>query len=193
MENVLIVSSSSKAAQIISDFMKESFGCNIRTADSAGQARTIISGDKSWEMVMISIPLSDESGIDLAETVVSSTAASCMVFVKAEVYEKVCQRLDKSDIIVVSRPFSRQTLYQIVRAADTALRRTWSLYEETVRLEKKIDEIKLIDKAKFTLMQYRNMTEEEAHSYLEQYAMKHRKKKTIAASEIIEKIGEQYL
>lgn len=193
MENVLIVSSNRNAAQLLSDFLKESFGCNIRIAESAGLGRTVISGDKSWEMVLINIPLNDETGIDLAETVVEATAASCMVFVKAEAYEKVSERLDKSGIIVISRPFSRQTLYQVIKAADTALRRSWSLYEETVRLEKKIDEIKLIDKAKFTLMQYRNMTEEEAHTYLEQYAMKHRKKKTIAASEIIEKIGEQYL
>ena len=193
MENVLIVSSNRNASALLSEFFRESFGCNIKEADSACQARTIISGDKSWEMVLINVPLNDESGIEFAETVVTATAASCMVFVKAEFYEKISQRLDKSGIIVISRPFSRQTLYQIVKAADTALRRSWSLYEETVRLEKKIDEIRLIDKAKFTLMQYRHMSEEEAHSYLEQYAMKHRKKKTLAASEIIEKIGEQYL
>ncbi|MDE5937136.1 MAG: ANTAR domain-containing protein, partial [Ruminococcus sp.] len=98
-----------------------------------------------------------------------------------------------SDIILVAKPFSKQFLYQVVKAVNSAIKRSYMLYEETVRLERKIDEIKLIDKAKFRLMQYRNMTEEEAHSYLEQYAMKNRKKKTIAASEIIDKINEQYL
>ena len=46
------------------------------------------------------------------------------------------------------------------------------------QLEEKISEIQTIDKAKFMLMQYKGMTEEEAHSYLEQYAMNKRKKKS---------------
>ena len=50
-----------------------------------------------------------------------------------------------------------------------------------------------MDKAKFMLMQYKGMTEEEAHTYLEQYAMNKRKKKILAALAIIDKLSEQYL
>ena len=193
MENVLIISSRKSSAEGLSVFMRDTFGCRIRTADTAQQAREIISVNRSWELVMINIPLNDESGFELAKYVAEDTAASCVIFVKAEEAEKIMDAADRSSIIVITKPFSRQTLYQILKAVDTALRRSWDLYEETVRLEKKIDEIRLIDKAKFSLMQYRGMTEEEAHTYLEQYAMKNRRKKTIAASEIIDKINEQYL
>lgn len=193
MENVLIISSRKSSAEGLSVFMRDTFGCRIRTADTAQQAREIISVNRSWELVMINIPLHDESGLELAKYVAEDTAASCVIFVKAEEAEKIMDTADRSSIIVITKPFSRQTLYQILKAVDTALRRSWDLYEETVRLEKKIEEIRLIDKAKFSLMQYRGMTEEEAHTYLEQYAMKNRKKKTIAASELIDKINEQYL
>lgn len=193
MENVLIISSRKSSAEGLSVFMRDTFGCRIRTADTAQQAREIISVNRSWELVMINIPLHDESGLELAKYIAEDTAASCVIFVKAEEAEKIMDIADRSSIIVITKPFSRQTLYQILKAADTALRRSWALYEETVRLEKKIEEIRLIDKAKFSLMQYRGMTEEEAHTYLEQYAMKNRKKKTIAASELIDKINEQYL
>ena len=193
MENVLIISSRRSSAEGLSVFMRDTFGCRIRTADTAQQAREIISVNRSWELVMINMPLGDESGLELAKYVAEDTAASCVIFVKAEEAEKIMDTADRSSIIVITKPFSRQTLYQILKAVDTALRRSWSLYEETVRLERKIEEIRLIDKAKFSLMQYRGMTEEEAHTYLEQYAMKNRKKKTIAASELIDKINEQYL
>ena len=43
------------------------------------------------------------------------------------------------------------------------------------------------------LMQYKGMTEEEAHDYVEQYAMNKRKKKSIAALELIDRLNEQYL
>ena len=193
MENVIVISSSSSAADTLSSFLKESFQCKVTIAESARQARGIISGCRSFELVVINSPLADEAGIELAEYVGEVTAASCIVLVKNENYDKISPRADKSDIILVAKPFSKQLLYQVVKAVNSAIKRSYMLYKETVRLERKIDEIKLIDKAKFSLMQYRNMTEEEAHSYLEQYAMKNRKKKTIAASEIIDKINEQYL
>lgn len=190
MENVLIVSSNKNAGDILTKFIKESFKCNVRTVATASEARGLASGGQTWELVMINIPLSDEHGMELAEYITENTPASCVVMIKAELAEKIMNRADKSNIIVASKPFSRQVLYQIVKAVEMAVRRTWSLYQETVRLERKISEIKLIDKAKFQLMQYKNMTEEEAHYYIEQYAMKKRKKKIIAASEIIDKINE---
>lgn len=102
-------------------------------------------------------------------------------------------RFGKSGIIVISKPFNRSSLYQLINTIDIAIRRSWKLYEETVSLEKKIEEIRTTDKAKFMLMQYRSMTEAEAHEYLEQYAMNKRKKKSLAALEIIDKLSEQYL
>ncbi|MCM1132662.1 MAG: ANTAR domain-containing protein [Ruminococcus flavefaciens] len=193
MENVIVISSSASATDTLSAFLKESFNCNVTTAESAHHAREIISQCRSFELVLINSPLADEAGIELAEYASEITAASCVVLVKGENYEKISPRADRGDIILVAKPFSKQVLYQIIKAVSTALKRSYTLYQENVRLERKIDEIKLIDKAKFCLMQYRNMTEEEAHSYLEQYAMKNRKKKTVAASEIIDKINEQYL
>lgn len=193
MENVIVISSSNSAAETLTAFLKETFHCQVTIAETAHHAREIISNNRLFELVLINSPLSDETGIELAEYASEITAASCVILVKSENYEKISPRADRGDIILVAKPFSKQVLYQVIKAVNTAIRRSYVLYEENVRLERKIDEIKLIDKAKFCLMQYRNMTEEEAHSYIEQYAMKKRKKKTVAASEIIDKINEQYL
>lgn len=193
MENVIVISSNSASAATLSGFLKESFQCQITIVDSAHKARETISSCRSFELVLINSPLSDEVGIELAEYAAEMTAASCIVLVKSEDYEKISPMAEKSDIILISKPFSKQVLYQVIKAVNIAIKRSYVLYEETVRLERKIEDIKLIDKAKFRLIQYRNMTEEEAHAYLEQYAMKNRKKKTVAASEIIDKINEQYL
>lgn len=193
MENVIVISSNSSAAESLSAFIKEFFHCQVTIAENAHKARELLSTHRTFDLVIINSPLSDEAGIELAEYAAETTAASCLVLIKSENYEKVSPRADRGDIILVAKPFSKQVLMQVIKAVNTAIRRSYALYEETVRLERKIEEIKIIDKAKFRLMQYRNMTEEEAHSYLEQYAMKNRKKKTIAALEIIDKISEQYM
>ncbi|MDE5583769.1 MAG: ANTAR domain-containing protein [Ruminococcus sp.] len=193
MENVLIISSNKSAEDVLSDFMRETFHCNIRTAETAVQARNIFDSDVPCDLAVIYAPLSDSSGKDLAEYIVENTTANCIMIAKAENAEKIRDRAERLGIIIIGRPFNKSVLYQIAKTVDIAMRRTWKLYSETVRLERKIDEIRIIDKAKFMLMQYRNMTEEEAHAYIEQYAMNHRQRKVISASEIIDKINEQYL
>ena len=113
--------------------------------------------------------------------------------IKEEHIEKVSGRAEKCGIIIIGKPFSRTLLYQLVKTLDIAVNRSLKLYAENRRLEEKIRDIQTIDKAKFMLMQYKGMTEDEAHAYLEQYAMNKRKKKSIAALELIDKINEQYL
>ncbi|MBR1592023.1 MAG: ANTAR domain-containing protein [Ruminococcus sp.] len=193
MENVLIVSSSKTALQSLASFFKENFSCVPKAAESAYQAEGFLEKDPSLELVVINSPLMDDTGIELAEHIVSDTLSCCILMIKRENAEKFSERAEKSGIIVIGKPFGRDLIYQLVRTVDISLKRSQKLYLETIRLENKITEIKTIDKAKFMLMQYKEMTEAQAHSYLEQYAMNKRRKKNIAALEIIDKINEQYL
>lgn len=193
MENVLIVSGNKSAAETLSRFIRESFQCSVRAVESGYQVKSIFSSDTALDLVVINTPLIDESGIDLAEFITENTAAGCILIIKPENAEKTSERAEKSGVIVMLRPVNRGLLYQIVKTADIALRRSLKLYQEKQRLERRIEEIKTIDKAKFMLMEYKSMTEAEAHEYLEKYAMNKRKKKYIAALELIDRIHEQYM
>lgn len=193
MEKVLIISSNKSASEALVKFIRESFRCTPTLVESAYQAKTHLDADSSVELALINSPLMDESGFELAEYIIDKTAANCIFIIKEENVEKVSERAEKYGILIVARPFSRSLLYQLVKTMDIALNRSLKLYRENQRLEEKIREIQTIDKAKFMLMEYKGMTEEEAHSYLEQYAMNKRKKKSIAALELIDKINEQYL
>ena len=193
MEKILVVSSNKNASEALVNFLRDSFRCTPKYVESAYQAKVFLDSDPSVELAVINSPLIDESGFDLAEYIIEKTAANCIFMIKDENAEKIEGRAEKSGIIVVGKPFSRTLLYQLIKTIDIAVNRSLKLYHENIRLEEKITEIQTIDKAKFMLMQYKGMTEEEAHSYLEQYAMNKRKKKSLAALAIIDKISEQYL
>ncbi|MCR5111539.1 MAG: ANTAR domain-containing protein [Ruminococcus sp.] len=193
MEKVLVISSNKKASETLVNFLRESFGCSIRLAESAYQAKTALDSDTATELVVINSPLMDESGIEIAEYIIKNTAANCILIIKEDDAEKLSSSQNGSGIIFVGKPFSKSLLYQLIKTVDIAVTRSLKLYHENLRLEQKITEIQTIDKAKFMLMQYRDMTEDEAHSYVEQYAMNKRKKKSIAALEIIDKLSEKYL
>ncbi len=193
MENVLIVSGNKNAAEALSGFIRESFQCSVRAVESGYQAKSIFGSDPSLDLAVINTPLIDEYGIDLAEFITENSAAGCILIIKSENAEKTCERAEKSGVIVMLRPINRGLLYQLAKTADTAVRRYLKLCQEKQRLESRIEEIKTIDKAKFMLMEYKSMTEAEAHEYLEKYAMNKRRKKYIAAQEIIDLIHEQYM
>ena len=57
--------------------------------------------------------------------------------------------------------------------------------EENKKLKNKIRDIKLIDRAKLTLIQYLNMSEEESHRYIEKQAMDRRITKVEVAKNIL--------
>ncbi len=193
MEKVLVISSNVSASQALVSFFRDSFRCTPKVVESAYQARTFLDSDPSVELAVINSPLMDGSGLELAEYIVEKTASNCIFMIKEEQAEKIGERAEKMGVIIVGKPFSRTLLYQLVKTLDIAINRSLKLYQENIRLEEKIREIQAIDKAKFMLMEFKGMTEDEAHSYLEQYAMNKRKKKSIAALEMIDKLNEQYL
>ena len=45
------------------------------------------------------------------------------------------------------------------------------LRDENIQLQQKIEEIRLVDRAKCALIQYLNLTEAQAHRYIEKQAM----------------------
>ena len=193
MEKILVVSSNQNTSELLVNILRDSFRVIPKVVESAYQAKMRIESDCDYELIIINSPLIDEVGIEFAQNIIEKTAANCILLVKQDVAEKISEQAEKLGIIVLGKPFSKTVLYQILKTVDIAVNRSLKLYHENLRLEEKIGEIQTIDKAKFMLMEYKNMTEDEAHSYLCQYAMTKRKKKSIAALEIIDKLSEQYL
>ena len=60
---------------------------------------------------------------------------------------------------------------------------------QTIKLKEKMEEIRLINRAKMLLMQNLSMTEENAHKYIEKEAMNRCVKKILIAEEVIKSYG----
>ena len=58
-----------------------------------------------------------------------------------------------------------------VKLISASRRRILGLKNENVRLQKKIEEIRLVDRAKCALIEYLGMTEAQAHRHIEKQAM----------------------
>lgn len=99
--------------------------------------------------------------------------------------EQIAFRCRKYPVYVFSLPLRRQILEEVLRMNLFMSGRVLEKESELQRMRKKLKEVGIVTKAKCLLIQMRQMTEEEAHYYLEKRAMDEGlSKKEVAAAVI---------
>lgn len=170
MEKVLIVSGGEKSQTNLAELLR---ACGYPAASavrSGGDARRLLL-EFSFELVVVNAPLTDEFGSDLAVTIAEQTAAGVILLVKTEQAPGVAAQVEDAGVFVAEKPIGRQIFYQTVKLVAAARRRMLGLKNENIQLRRKIEEIRLVDRAKCVLIQTLNMTEPQAHRYIEKQAM----------------------
>lgn len=170
MESVLIVTGSEKAGDALVPMLRDFGHLSIAMAKSGAEAkRSLITNE--YDLVIINAPLPDEYGYGLAENVLKSSMSSCIVIARAEHFEQVSSKLELIGALCVSKPVNRLLLAQTLRCVTATRNRLLGLRRENDKLQKKIEEMRIINRAKFALMQYLSYDEAQAHRYIEKQAM----------------------
>ncbi len=95
------------------------------------------------------------------------------------------QQLVSSGIFVLYKPVEPALLVQAVQFVCGAMDTVSGLYSQNRRLQEKMDSMKIINRAKFCLMQYLNFTEPQAHRHIQKQAMNMRISPREAAETIL--------
>lgn len=181
-KRVLVVSSSLKAKEFIGENIEGR--CLAEYVRSGAEARRLLSGT-DFDTVIINCPLKDEFGTDLAENVIQGSYAGVMLLVKADVFEDVTFAMEKIGVYVLSKPVSSSTFSQGFALTQATSTRMKKLAEKTETLKEKMEEIRLVGRAKLLLITKLSFSEEEAHKYIERQAMDRCVKRKVVAGDII--------
>ncbi len=183
--NALIISGSEKGSDIIEDILKNTLGTTrLFSTKNGSEARRMLIED-SFDIIIVNTPLTDEFGHELALYASSNTMSGIILIVKSDIYDDVCDKVEDYGIVVLSKPLGRQSFYSAVKLVFATQKRLHILEKENMKLQKKIEEIRLVDRAKCALIQYLNMTEATAHRYIEKQAMDTRRTKSAIAKDIL--------
>lgn len=174
----LIVSPNTENISLIESVLKESVSGHIVTANSGNEARRIISGDTQPDLVIIDAPLTDEFGQELAVTL--SEVTNVILICRNDISEDISPSLP-SEIAVVPKPFTREDF----RSSVEGFPEMHGLKRESADILTKIDEMRLINRAKCTLIEYLKFTEPQAHRYIEKQAMNNRQTRREVAERIL--------
>ena len=170
IENVLVASSTENGISLITELLAADDSFSIQCARSGSQARRMIL-ENDYDLVIVNCPLSDEFGHEFGQYAMQAASSDVLLLVKGEIADDIQAKVENDGIFVVSKPVSRPFFYQAFKMVCASRRRVLGLQNENVRLQNKIQEIRLVDRAKYALMQYLNMTEPQAHRYIEKRAM----------------------
>ena len=148
---------------------------SVSQAFTLSQLRSKVSpysGAEPMDILILKLPLQEDPGIEqILNMAASNSRLQTILMVRRDAYEQTAFRCRNTQIFVLSLPVQAQVLAEAVRFM-LAIRRTMAERDdEVMRLRKKLSEIGYITKAKCLLIQQREMTEEEAHYYLERQAM----------------------
>ena len=167
MANVLIVSTAAAWASLRTLFCPGAV--QPAFAGSAGEARRQACQCPP-ALAVINTPLPDEFGRELALQF-AANGTDVILLAAGPQADKLAAGLEKQGVFVLAKPLSRQSAAFALRLIHTARARLDKLEEHNKKLTKKLDEMRVLSRAKCALVRYCDMTEEQAHHALEQRAM----------------------
>jgi len=182
--SVLVVSQTDKAHNFITGILPPEQFEPVDAVHSAGEAKRLLI-NKPYDIVVINTPLKDDFGADLAIQITEDYNLGVLMMIKADHYDQVTDHVEDYGILTLSRPCTDHDIFQSLKLLAATRKRLRAMEEKTVRLEQKMKEIRLINRAKGILMERQHMTEAEAHRYLEKAAMDNCVKKADIAQNLI--------
>lgn len=184
MDNALIVSSSEKSITFFTEMLSAASIGQIVVLGTCGEARRLLL-ERDFDLVLINAPLRDESGESLARHIASKGVSQVILVVKSEFFEEVSALTEQSGVLTVAKPMNRTLFWAALRLAKSVGLRLKSMQSENSKLKQKIEDIRIVDRAKCILISHLSMSEQEAHRYIEKQAMDMRTTKRAVAEGIL--------
>ncbi|SDH29830.1 response regulator receiver and ANTAR domain protein [Pseudobutyrivibrio sp. 49] len=184
MDRALIVCDNEKGTSFYKSFLKENGYIDMVAVTSGPMAKRAIL-DYDFDICIINGPIGGASGEELSIDIAEKNICQVILFVKAERLEEISAQVEDYGVITVGKPINKQLFWQALKLAKVAQRRITMAHKESEKLEKKLEDMKIISRAKILLMVENNISEEEAHKLIERQAMDRRMTRVEVAREIV--------
>ena len=184
--SVLAVSTREKFHTSLRQLLPEDRYSPLRcVADVASARRCLL--EQSYDIVIISAPLPDEFGSRLALHVADTSAAGVLLLVGAEHYPDISARLSPYGILTLQKPTTPQLILQSLQLLCGTRERLRKMEQKTATIEEKMAEIRLVNRAKWLLIDHEGLSEQDAHRLIEKQAMDRCVTRRAVAQQIIQR------
>jgi len=141
--------------------------------------------ERAFDFVIINSPLPDDIGTRFAIDTGSSKETVVLLMVRAELQAEIYDKVAEHGVFVLPKPTSKPTMAVALSWLSSAREKLRKTEKKTLSIEEKMEEIRIVNRAKWILIRELKLDEPEAHRYIEKQAMDRCISKRIVAEEII--------
>jgi two-component system, response regulator PdtaR len=186
--SVLVISAKEKFNASLQSLLPESKYAPVQMVSSVSLAKRVLL-ERSFDFVFINTPLPDDFGTRFAIEISGNKGTVILLLVRNEVYEEVCDKVTEYGILTLPKPASKQMVAHTLNFMAGIRERLRKLEKKSLSMEEKMKEIRLVNRAKWVLIDELKMSEADAHRYIEKQAMD----RCVSRREIAEEIISTYL
>ena len=182
--SVLIVSAAEGFNDALSTLLPTSKYSPTNFVSNISAAKRALA-ERAFDFVIINSPLPDDIGTRFAIDTGSSKETVVLLMVRAELQAEIYDKVAEHGVFVLPKPTSKPTMAIALSWLSSAREKLRKTEKKTLSIEEKMEEIRIVNRAKWLLISELKMDEQGAHRYIEKQAMDRCVSKKVVAEEII--------
>ena len=182
--SVLIVSAAESFNDALSALLPTSKYSPTHLVSNISAAKRALA-ERAFDFIIINSPLPDDVGTRFAIDTANSNESVVLLMVRTELQEEIYDKVAEHGVFVLSKPTSKPTMVIALSWLSSAREKLRKAEKKTLSIEEKMEEIRVVNRAKWILICELKLDEPEAHRYIEKQAMDRCISKRIVAEEII--------
>ena len=182
--SVLIVSAAEGFNDALSTLLPTSKYSPTNFVSNISAAKRALA-ERAFDFVIINSPLPDDIGTRFAIDTGSSKETVVLLMVRAELQAEIYDKVAEHGVFVLPKPTSKPTMAVALSWLSSAREKLRKTEKKTLSIEEKMEEIRIVNRAKWLLISELKMDEQGAHRYIEKQAMDRCVSKKVIAEEII--------
>ena len=184
--SVLVVSAAEQFTAALLPLLPSSGYDPVRVVSDVSSAKRAIA-ERTFDFVIVNAPLPDDMGMRFAVDVSAGTETVALLVLREAFYAELTERLTPYGVFTLLKPTSAGRMATALQWMATARERLRKTEKKTLTLQEKMEEIRLVNRAKWVLIERKGMDEPQAHRLIEKQAMDRCVTRRVIAQEIIDK------
>ena len=186
--SVLVVSAADSFNRALPELFPKASFSPVNVVTDVSSAKRAVS-ERDFDFVIINSPLPDDVGMRFAIDSVSSYNTIVLFLAITDQYPDAFEKLVPHGVFLMQKPISKMLFQTASGWMISARERIRNTEKKTLSIEEKMNEIRLVNRAKWLLISELNMSEPDAHRYIEKQAMNRCISRRSIAEEIINTYG----
>lgn len=186
--SVLLVSASANLNENLLGLFPSSRYSPVQIVGNVSAAKRALA-ERDFDFIIVNAPLPDDNGTRFSIDAGAGKNTVVLLLVRGDQYPEFFDRCAEFGVFLLSKPLAKSSVLQALDWLASARERLRQTERKVLSVEEKMDEIRLVNRAKWLLIGELKMTEPDAHRYIEKQAMDRCVPRRRIAEEIIQTYG----